>query len=40
MTTPTHPTNPYGMSRDTRTACPATLQRRSVWLGAQVVLRW
>ena len=26
MTTPTRPTNPYGMSRDTRTACPATLQ--------------
>jgi hypothetical protein len=34
MTTPTRPTNPYGMSRDTRTACPATLQLPPVLLAA------
>jgi hypothetical protein len=35
MTTPTRPTNPYAMSRDTRTACPATLQPHWVSLRAQ-----
>jgi hypothetical protein len=34
MTTPTRPTNPYGMSRDTRTGCPATLQPHWMWLRA------
>ena len=28
MTTQTHLTNVYGMSRDTCTGCPATLQAR------------
>ena len=35
MTIPTRPTNPYGMSRDTRTGCPATLQPPWVSLRAQ-----
>jgi hypothetical protein len=34
MTTPTRPTNLYGMSRDTRTGCPATLQCYTVSMPA------
>ncbi len=34
MTTQTHLTNMYGMSRDTCTGCPATLQARYPSMGA------